>query len=424
MPRPHSVIVIGAGAAGLMAARLLSLAGVKVTIIEARNRIGGRIWPLDNAVFGCPAEGGGEFIHGTAKTTRSLLREAGLTYESAVEGLAWRHESGRLTAIKESESYAELQGKLHRLKQDMPIAAFFDRYFPEARYARLKGSVFRSVEGYEAADPNRLSTFYLRSAWLGDDSHSWELGRVKEGYGALLDFLYKEAAAHGAALNLDCAVTSVAAQGSSVVVQCRNELLFTGDEVVITVPLPVLPTISFVPAIPAVLSAVQGIGFGGALKLLYRFRERWWLDRQPAELRQMGFLYSEESIPVWWSAFPSDNPLLTGWIAGPPALKLSELTEEDLILRGFQSLGHIFGKPMDFVKQQCVLAKAFNWPADPFSRGAYSYPTPDSEQASAILRAPVLHKLYFAGEALGITETAIVDAALESGQHTAQQILG
>jgi monoamine oxidase len=78
-PGPNHIVVIGAGAAGLMTARELAREGKRVTIVEARDRCGGRIHPLPSADFGYPAEGGAEFVHGEAPVTHGLLREAGLS---------------------------------------------------------------------------------------------------------------------------------------------------------------------------------------------------------------------------------------------------------------------------------------------------------------------------------------------------------
>ena len=93
-PQVENIIVIGAGAAGLMAARELGRAGKRVTILEARERCGGRIHPLPSAEFGYPAEGGAEFVHGEAPITQRLLREAGLS-TLPLQGARWVVEKWR-----------------------------------------------------------------------------------------------------------------------------------------------------------------------------------------------------------------------------------------------------------------------------------------------------------------------------------------
>src|SRR6266404_3950662 len=94
-PHPDRIVIIGAGAAGLMAARELGRAGRKVTVLEARDRCGGRIHPLPAAEFGYPAEGGAEFVHGEAPVTHGLLREAGLSL-LRIHGTQWTVEKGTL----------------------------------------------------------------------------------------------------------------------------------------------------------------------------------------------------------------------------------------------------------------------------------------------------------------------------------------
>src|SRR3954471_16032757 len=90
------IIVVGAGAAGLMGARELARAGKRVTILEARERCGGRIDPLPASQFGYPADGGAEFVHGEAPVTRALLREAGLLLQE-IEGQQWSFDGATLS---------------------------------------------------------------------------------------------------------------------------------------------------------------------------------------------------------------------------------------------------------------------------------------------------------------------------------------
>src|SRR5213596_2888333 len=105
-PRPLThFVVVGAGAAGLMAARELARAGKRVTILEARDRCGGRIYPLPIEEFGYPAEGGPEFVHGAAPVTRALMREAGLALKPR-GGTRWSTRTGALSPDKFSLPHA------------------------------------------------------------------------------------------------------------------------------------------------------------------------------------------------------------------------------------------------------------------------------------------------------------------------------
>src|SRR6202521_2516501 len=102
-PHPDHIVVIGAGAAGLMSARELARAGKRVTILEARDRCGGRIHPLPSAEFGYAAEGGAEFVHGDAPVTRGLLREARLSL-APIEGVAWSVKGGKFARREPRDS--------------------------------------------------------------------------------------------------------------------------------------------------------------------------------------------------------------------------------------------------------------------------------------------------------------------------------
>ena len=167
-PDPDHVIVIGAGAAGLMAAREFGLAGKKVTVLEARDRCGGRIDPLPAPEFGYPAEGGAEFVHGEAPVTRGLLREAGLSL-LPIEGMQRTVVEGKLLREDPLETHeAKFHAALRELKDDVTVAEFLRRQFAGTEYHRLRRSIERMVEGYDAADPERASTLALRDEWMDE----------------------------------------------------------------------------------------------------------------------------------------------------------------------------------------------------------------------------------------------------------------
>src|SRR3954463_3498995 len=123
-PNPQHIFVVGAGAAGLMAAREIAVAGRRVTLLEARNRCGGRIYPLLAGEFGYAAEGGAEFVHGEAPVTHGLLREAGLEV-SQIQGTPRSMIDGKfLRRDRQSAYQAELQKALEDLTDDLTVAEF------------------------------------------------------------------------------------------------------------------------------------------------------------------------------------------------------------------------------------------------------------------------------------------------------------
>src|SRR6516165_771052 len=200
-------VVVGAGAAGLMTARELVRAGKRVTILEARNRCGGRIYPLPAQEFGYPAEGGAEFVHGAAPLTRALMREAQLSLLPR-GGTRWSTRTGKLLPGDSAVPHMGLfYHALGEAKADLPIAEFLETHFAGRQYDELRRAITRTVEGYDAADPRRVSTLALRDEWMARDDG--EHGRIAQGYGGLIAYLLSECRRHGASLHLDAAVTAI-----------------------------------------------------------------------------------------------------------------------------------------------------------------------------------------------------------------------
>jgi monoamine oxidase len=421
-PQTEHIVVIGAGAAGLMAARDLGRAGRRVTILEARDRCGGRIHPLPVVEFGYPAEGGAEFVHGEAPVTRGLLREARVSLVP-IHGTQWTREDGKLVCRESQDSHeAELHKALQELKNDLPFAQFLRQNFADPKYDRLRRSIERMVEGYDAADPERASTFALRDEWM-DGGRSTQ-ARIAGGYGALIDFLAAECRGAGAAILLGSTVRAIEAiDGERVLVRCATGDTFVGDTAVLTVPPPLLQQIALPDDIRERTAAAEHIGFGNVIKILLRFETRWWAD-QRQDLRVLTFLLSDERIPVWWTQFPDERPVLTGWFGGPKTEALAHLQEHQLIEAGIASLADIFGRPSEQLKQGLVVARAINWRNDPLACGAYSYATLGTRQAQAVLACADGSAVFFAGEALYRgKDMGTVEAALASGLETARTIL-
>src|SRR5581483_6673532 len=320
----------------------LAAAGRRVTILEARERCGGRIWPLPASEFGYAAEGGAEFIHGEAPVTHALLREARLSLQT-IKGQRWTFEGGMLSPRALEDAYAsEVHTALQCLTQDMSVAEFLERNFSGGKYDRLRQSIERMVQGYDAADPSRASILALREEWMGTGRSTQ--ARTVGGYGALMDFLVAECRKHGVMIQLASMVGVIETAAEKVVVRCTDGSSLDCGTAIVTVPVPVLNDIAFPPAEREKIEAAADIGFGNVIKLLLRFESRWWLDGR-SELSDLTFLLSQKAIPVWWTQQPVECPVLTGWFGGPKTRGLAHLGEQDLIEAGLVSLADIFGVP-------------------------------------------------------------------------------
>jgi monoamine oxidase len=311
---------------------------------------------------------------------------------------------------------------LREVKADLPIAEFLETQFPDRQYEELRRSITRTVEGYDAADPRRASTLALRDEWMARDDG--EHGRLAEGYGALVEHLASECRRHGAAIHLGAAVAAIEKSGAGIAARCHDGAVFEADAAILTVPLPLLSEIVLPAAARERATAAADIGFGNVVKVLLRFATMWWADHRGGNLADLSFLLSDAAIPTWWTQYPEEYPVLTGWLAGPKADRVSSLTETELVELGLASLAEIFDLPPDRIARNLIAARAINWGNDPFARGAYSYATPKTRAAQSVLRTSDGGAIFFSGEALYEgPDMGTVEAALASGRETARTIL-
>ncbi|MES2645926.1 MAG: NAD(P)/FAD-dependent oxidoreductase [Bacteroidota bacterium] len=417
------VIVVGAGASGLMAAFDLSKAGKSVLVLEARDRVGGRIHTITNNNFTVPVETGAEFVHGKLPITLSLLKQSGLRYK-AMKGKSYRIKDGKLMEDENAGiDWELLMNNLKRLKTDMTIEKFLNLYFNEDKYSQLKESVTRFVQGFDAADPAKVSSLSLLNEWQQeDDGHQF---RIDKGYSAVMDWLRDECNSHNASIQLSHIVKKVDWEKENVIVYCSNGQSFVAEKILITMPLGVWQSnneafIQFIPALHEKEAAASQMGYGNVVKVNVEFRDAFWEQNGEISMPDAGFIFSDATIPTWWTPNPGKAPQLCGWLAGPPATTYNLLSSEIAKQKTFESLAYIFGKSKQFIEQEVVACIVTNWGDDAFAKGAYSYDTLQSEAAKEVLLQPVKNTLFFAGEALyDGAKTGTVEAAFETGRNAA-----
>ncbi|MVN89571.1 flavin monoamine oxidase family protein [Mucilaginibacter aquatilis] len=428
------VLIIGAGAAGLMAAYTLSKAGKKVVVLEACNRTGGRIHTLHNASFFNHAELGAEFVHGDLPVTSDLLKKAQLTYHAA-SGQMWHYSNGQFKQENDiTEGWDELIEQLHNLEHDLPLNEFLQQYFPDESHQKLCESVRRYAAGYDTADPEKLSAFAMRNEWESEDDSAQY--RIDNGYCSLINYLTGEIKHSGGQIFLNAAVNQVTWNTGTVNIITTDGDTYEAEKVILAIPLGVWQAspkakgkITIQPEIPNHYAALQKLGFGSIVKILLQFDEAFWENVDVSaplggKLDNAMFLFSDEKVPTWWTQLPQHSSLLTGWLGGPAAVKLSGYTNQQIMHEAVASLAHIFNYDVEVLKDKLLTWHVANWTAEPYVYGSYAYDTVHTTESLKLLNKPIDSTLYFAGEFMYQGPSmGTVEAALTSGRDVAEHML-
>ncbi|TCZ71428.1 flavin monoamine oxidase family protein [Flaviaesturariibacter aridisoli] len=422
MPDNYDVLILGAGAAGLYAAHELALAGKRVAVIEARDRVGGRVLTVQD---GGARELGAEFIHGEGALSKEVLRRSGNGSASSA-GKIYRHHDGRLEATWTFiDREDELRERLKEVSEDLPLAQFFERYLQGPQWNDTKEQVRRYAEGYYAARTDAASTLAFRRELEEADHEDDE--RPFTGYGPILEYLAQACRDAGVHLFLE-EMAAVIEWAPGRVNVLTNRRSFQGNKLVFTLPIGVWRSgaVRFTPALPEKERAVQQLGYGAVVKIVFSFSVRFWEDASLCRnaAPDLGFLFSEAPIPTWWTGAREQGNLLTGWKAGPSAERLAGYSDAQLLSEALHSLGQIFGIDDEVLRVQLRGHYFHNWQQDPYTQGGYSYEVVSGSRYVADAAAPVASTLYFAGE--GLCDGPIigtVEAALQTGKRAADEIL-
>jgi monoamine oxidase len=433
------VLIIGAGAAGLSAARDLSSNGVKVTVLEARDRIGGRIHTQHDESSSVPIELGAEFVHGKPLEIWDTADAAGLLLCDVTER-HWYLQDGRL--MKSGSFWArvdEIMDQMKHEQSDRSFAEFLNSLPDTSETREAKSIAIRYVQGFHAAPITRLGIQGLNLVNEAAESIDGEKAfRVLSGYRRLAQWLEEEAKRRGAMVHLNTVVKEIRWQRNEVAVISAAGKPFAGSHCLITLPLGVLQVpdvetggVKFIPALPHETSdAIAHLAMGDVIKINLLFRDRFWEHlvlptHDGAEpLSELAFLHSPDpAFATWWTQLPVRAPILSGWMGGPDAEELVRHDEQFLVQRAFESLANLLNVSVEFLRKRLVGGYLHNWHADPFSRGGYSYLPVGGLQAQSVLMAPIEDTLFFAGEALADGHIGTVHGAMISGIRAAAMIL-
>jgi monoamine oxidase len=428
------VLIIGAGAAGLAPASELAGSGRRVLVLEARDRIGGRIWTQQQPDLTAPLEYGAEFIHGHAAATMAILRKGGKAVVESAD-THFRLRGGEIAT--RDDYFREVQRVMcaNRDLKDKDLS--FDAFLEQAHGLSAEARQFAKMmaEGFDAADTQRASARAIVAEWtadmMNDDAPQ---ARPQHGYDALLATLAGSLRGGKVDLRLQSVVRSllwskgsVEAEGSFIGAAFRARARCA----IVTLPLGVLQQppdapygVRFNPEISAKRAALQGLTSGPVVKLMLRFASAFWEELKDGQFRNAAFFHAPEAdFPTFWTQLPLRAPLLVAWAGGPKAARLACATPEEVVARAVRTLAAMFGPGC---QPHMALEGSYyhDWQRDPFARGAYSYVTVGASQARALLAAPLEETLFFAGEATDTEgESATVTGAVQSGIRAAREVL-
>jgi monoamine oxidase len=399
------VVVIGAGAAGVAAARRLAAAQVRTVVLEARSRVGGRAWTMRGA--GVPLDLGCGWLHSADQNQWAAIAETlGYTIDRTPPPWGARRRTigfppRDLEDFRAASDrfFARLHGA-DAAADDRPASDFLE---PDNRWNPMLNSLSTFISGVEL---DQVSVHDLNN--YHDSGENW---RVAEGYGALV-----EAFAAPLDVRLECPATTIDHSGKQLRIETPH-----GDirarAAIVTVPTSMIvrETPRFVPALPGKLAAAAALPLGLDDKFFLQVDRP---DDLPVESRIFGALDRRTGT---YHLRPFGRPVIECYFGGSLARDLeAEGGDAFARLAIEQIAAHLGGD----IRPRLAPLFGSAWGRDPYALGAYSYARPGDAGARPVLAATVDDRLFFAGEACSVNDYSTAHGAYRTGEKAADAALG
>lgn len=429
--KPQNILIIGAGISGLAAANRLQSAGYHITVLEARSRIGGRIW-TEKPWKDVTIDLGASWVHGISGNPAAELAQQHQLKTTIFNTGISECESGNIRAfdaqgepvsivdyLAQNVEQASVMKKLELLAKTVtPSLSMHDAVLHVLNHSELNQTsrthiyeqICRETEDDYGADINDLS---LKGAYEGAAFEGHEVV-FPDGYGQLTERL-----AIGLDIRLDHRVLKIIHDQDGIEV-ITNKSSYKANKIIITLPLGVLQknSIEFTPKLPkAKINSIQNIGMGVYNKAIFLFPRVFW--------DHCDMIFQSGTPKGMWSSWYAFNhvtnqPILYAMNGGNEAREMEKLTDKQVATDAFEHLKRLYGSeipsPLDF--------RITRWASDPYACGSYSFPKTDSDaEDREILAAPLGDKIFFAGEATERNYSATVHGAILSGWREAERII-
>jgi len=314
--------------------------------------------------------------------------------------------------------------QMQELKEDIPLGDFLNTYFKDDKYYELREQVKNFAGGFDLAEISTVSTKALYLEWNEEWGNQY---RIDGGYMRLIDYLESQCKKNGCLIQTNCCVKKISWQKDEVHIATMCSRLFKSNKIILTVPASVLQVsadsedyIEFTPAIPGHIQAARDIGFGFVIKIILEFNEKFWAEQK----KNVGFVFTNQPVPTWWTQLPVENAILTGWVGGERAISLKDKTDTEILQIALHSLASAFDISPEDLKLQLKAGKIANWCKEHDIHGGYSFNTTKSVLAKRFLREPVDNTIFFSGEALFEgTPIGTVEASLHNAKETVTRVL-